>query len=374
MLFRSRHAGSTGLMADDGRSHGLFCGCMPTRRQALGMAASAGVAGLLPAAARAAGPVASNAGPRRIDVHHHIIPPVLLQRDRARLIASADTSPKALLNWTPQRTLESMDRFGVATAITSIGGPGVWFGGKQASRSLARASNEYAARLAADHPGRFGLFAALPLPDQEGSLREIAYAFDTLKADGVYLMTSYDGKYPGDPAFSAVFDELNRRKAVVFIHPLAPACCANVIPGMAPSTVEFLFDTTRALLSLMVNGTFTRCPDMRCIFAHTGGATSVLAMRIAAYFGRHPELKNRVPDGALAELRRQHYDIANSVNPATMAAALDFVGPGKLLFGSDDPFVPLAVTAKKFDAFPMPAAQKAAINRGNALALFPRYA
>ena len=169
-------------------------------------------------------------------------------------------------------------------------------------------------------------------------------------------------------------DELNRRKAVVYIHPTAPTCCVNLIPNVAPPTVEFLFDSTRALLSLMASGTMARCPDIKFIFAHTGGATSVLAMRINAFFARHPEFKDKLPGGALATLRRQHYDIANSVNPVTMAAALEFVGTGQLLFGSDNPFVPLSLTATSFDKFDMPAAQKAAINRGNALGLFPRLA
>jgi predicted TIM-barrel fold metal-dependent hydrolase len=169
-------------------------------------------------------------------------------------------------------------------------------------------------------------------------------------------------------------DELNRRRAVVYVHPTAPDCCASLIPGMPPSTVEFLFDSTRALLSLMVSGTLQRCPDLRCIFAHTGGATSVLAERIGKFFNRHAELKAKLPASPMEVFRGQHYDIANSVNPATMAAAVDFVGTGQLLFGSDNPFVPLSVTATSFDAFEMPDAQKQAINRGNAVKLFPRLA
>jgi predicted TIM-barrel fold metal-dependent hydrolase len=360
----------TGLTVDDG--HGPLCGCSLGRRQALGLAAAAGAASLVPARLRAQPAAAGN--PRRIDVHHHIIPPIYLERARDRLIASSDTSPEPLLSWTPERTLEDMDKYGVATALTSISTPGIWFGDNQAGRDLARACNEYGAKLATDHPGRFGLLAALPLPDQEGSLREIEYAFDTLKADGICLLTSYDGKWPGDVAFRPVFEELNRRKARVYFHPTAPSCCANLIPGMPPSTTEFLFDSTRALLSMMVSGTFTACPDLRCIFAHTGGATSVLATRIAAFFARHPELKDKLPDGAMATFRRQYYDIANSVNPTTLPAGLSFVGVSQLLFGSDNPFVPLSVTANAFDKFDMAAADKAAINRGTAATLFPRFA
>src|ERR1019366_1430625 len=134
-----------------------------------------------------------------------------------------------------------------------------------------RKSNDYGAQLVKDYPGRFGLFAALPLPDQDGSLREIEYAFDVLKADGIALMTDYGDKWPGDPAFVPVFDELNRRKAIVFVHPTAPNCCTSLIPGTTGSWLEYLFDTARAITSFLVNGTFARFPDIRFIFCHSGG-------------------------------------------------------------------------------------------------------
>jgi predicted TIM-barrel fold metal-dependent hydrolase len=345
------------------------CACHPTRRVAL-LGAASGL--LLPSIGRAQPAASTN--PRRIDVHHHIVPPVYLERARAQLVASFDTDPQPVLGWTPQKALEEMDKYGVATALTSVSTPGIWFGDARQAADLAHACNEYAARLAADHPGRFGVLAALPLPDQDASLKEIEYVFDTLKADGICLLTSYDGKWPGDPAFRPVMDELNRRKAVLYFHPTAPACCVNLVPDVAPSTVEFLFDSTRALLSMMASGTLTRCPDIKCIFAHTGGATTDIAYRINAYFARHKEMTDRLPHGAMYEIKRQHYDIANSVNPSTMAAALNLFGTGQLLFGSDNPFVPLSLTAALFDKFEMSPDQKQAINRETALKLFPRYA
>ena len=126
------------------------------------------------------------------------------------------------------------------------------------------------AQLRKDNPGRFGLFAAIPLPDTEGSLREIAYALDVLKADGIGLITSYGEKYLGDEAFVPVFEELNRRSAMVYTHPVNPACCSHLADGVGPSSIEFATDTTRTIASLIFGkaGTAFRCPDVRFIWSH----------------------------------------------------------------------------------------------------------
>jgi predicted TIM-barrel fold metal-dependent hydrolase len=315
---------------------------------------------------------ANDPGPNRIDVHHHILPPPFMSRARDRVLEISDRDHSALLNWTPTRAVEEMDRTGIATAITSLGLPGVWFGGVDAARSLARTCNEYAAKMAKDYPGRFGLFAALPLPDTEGSLREIAYAFDVLKADGIGLVSNYDDKWPGDPAFVPVFEELNRRKAVVFIHPASPSCCSHLMPGIPASTVEFLFDTSRAIISLLVNGTFSRFPDIRFIFCHAGGTMPVLAARTNAFVERHKDIAERVPTGVPNELRKLYYDVANSVNASSLAALMSLVPTSQLLFGSDFPYVPPSVTAAGLDRFGLPAIDLHAINRTNAIRIFPR--
>jgi predicted TIM-barrel fold metal-dependent hydrolase len=308
----------------------------------------------------------------RIDVHHHILPPPFMLRARDRVLEISDRDHSALLNWTPARAVEEMDQHGILTAITSLGLPGVWFGGVEAARSLARSCNEYGAQMTRDYPGRFGLFAVVPLPDAEGSLREIGYALDVLKADGIGLVTSYEDKWPGDPTFAPVFEELNRRKAVVFIHPTAPNCCGHLMPGVPASTVEFLFDTTRAITSLLVNGTFSRFPDIRFIFCHAGGTMPVLAARAAAFVQRHSEVADRVPNGTPYELKRLYYDVANSINPSSMAALTSLVPSSQLLFGSDFPYVPLAVTANGLDHFGLSSSDLQAVNRENASRLFPR--
>jgi predicted TIM-barrel fold metal-dependent hydrolase len=313
-----------------------------------------------------------NANPRRIDVHHHMLPPeyAKLTSDRILEITSGDAT---VLKWTPDVTLEQMEQFGIASSILSLPVPGSWHKGKKNSRKLARIANEYGARLSKDYPGRFGVFAALPLPDVDGSLAEIGHAFDALGADGAYLQTSYDDKWPGDPAFAPVFDELNRRKAVVFVHPTEPCCCVNLIPGIPSNVIEFVFDTTRAIVSFLVNGTFARCPDIRFIFCHSGGTMPVLAARINGFFQARTELASRVPNGVFYELRKLNYDIANATSPSSLAALMNLVPTTQILWGSDFPYRPISPTANGWDTYQVSPEVKRAVNRDNALKLFPRF-
>lgn len=301
-----------------------------------------------------------------------MLPPeyVKLTRDRILEITSGDDS---VLRWTPDAAIEQMNQFGIDSSVLSLPVPGAWFGGIENSRKLARISNEYGARLAGDRPGKFGMFAALPLPDVEGSLREIEYAFHVLRADGIYLQTSYDGKWPGDPDFAPVFDELNRRRAVVFVHPTEPCCCADLIPGIPSNVVEFLFDTTRAIVSLLVNGTLARCPGIRFIFCHSGGTMPVLAARIHGFFQSRSALASRAPNGVFHELKKLNYDIANATNTSSLAALMNLVPASQMLFGSDYPYRAVAPTAEGWDKYPVSEEIRRAVNRDNALRLFPRF-
>ena len=180
----------------------------------------------------------------------------------------------------------------------------VWLGDVAHGRRLARAWNEDAARIAHDHPGRFGVFAPVPVPDTDGSLAEIAYALDILKADGIGLMTSYDDRWLGDPSFAPVYEELNRRKAVVFVHPTVPVCCATILPTVPSFIVEVPTDTTRAITSLLLSGTLARFPDIRFVFPHGGGTVTVLAARITGLARMRKELAERIPAGAEPELAK----------------------------------------------------------------------
>ena len=345
-----------------------------SRREFLKSAVGAGMGALLASTSLSAqGPSpTSPTKATRIDVHHHILPPSYMTAARDQILAISDRDHSRLLNWTPAGAVEEMDKAGIGTAITSLGLPGVWFGGAKAARSLARSCNEYAAQMVKDYPGRFGFFAAVPLPDQEGSVKEAEYALDVLKADGIGLVSSYDNRWPGDATFTPVFEELNRRKAVVFIHPAVPGCCDHLMPGIPASTIEFLFDTTRAITSLLVNGTFSRFPDIRFIFCHAGGTMPVVAARTAAFVDRHKEIADRLPNGAVFELRKLYYDIANSTNPSSMAALMNLVPTSQVLFGTDFPYVPAAVTANGLDHYGLSSADLRAMGRDNAERLFPR--
>jgi predicted TIM-barrel fold metal-dependent hydrolase len=309
--------------------------------------------------------------PHRIDTHHHIYPPAYLDKAGERLKVVTHAFYPRLMQWTPAQTLEAMDKAGIATTVASISTPGVWFGDDRAACALARACNEYAAGLARDHKGRFGQFAILPLPDVDGALREIEYALDVLKADGVCLMTCTADRWPGDPAFAPVFDELNRRKAVVYFHPHVASFLAQVLPGIPAPTIEFPFDTTRAIVSLMFGGTLTRCPDLRLIFSHGGGALAMVANRMVHLAHNRPELAARVPAGVTAELRRLYFDVVGIASAGALGAILDVVDASHLLFGTDFPFWATDGAAKTLGTLGLDAATLGAIERDNAVALMP---
>jgi predicted TIM-barrel fold metal-dependent hydrolase len=345
---------------------------MNDRRTFLAGSAAALAAGLLCSHGASAQAVVS---PRRIDVHNHLIPPPYLAAMRPQIIAGADTDPAPVLNWNPAHAIEEMDKSGVATAMVSMSTPGLWvLNDRDRVRKLARSCNEYAAGLMRDYPGRFGMFAAMPLPDVDGALAEAIYALDVLKADGIGLLTSYAEKYPGDPSFRPLFAELNRRKAIVFVHPTSPTCCANSLPGIPASLDEFMFDVTRAITSMLFAGTFSAYPDIRFIFTHAGGTMTPISGRINAFAARHHEYDVVLPHGAFFELKKLYYDIANSTNPSAMPALMNLIPSTQIMFGSDTPYVPIAVTAGGFDKMTLPDDVRAAINRGNALKLFPRLA
>jgi predicted TIM-barrel fold metal-dependent hydrolase len=272
--------------------------------------------------------------PRRIiDVHHHVFPP--------ELVKALDTAGQATPNakaWAPEQSLQDMDAAGVAQAMTSITTPGVSFAGEELARKLARECNEYSTRLASDHKGRFGVWAILPWPNAEASLREIEYALDTLKADGIGMLTSYGNKWFGDPYFAPIFDELNRRKAVVYTHPTSAACCRNLMmPELPDTAVEYGTDTSRAIAHTVFSGTSQKYPEIRFIFSHAGGTMPFLIERFAN-LAKTPQYAAKFPKGFAGEAGRFYYDTAQASNAAAMSALRKVVPMSQIVFGTDYPF------------------------------------
>jgi predicted TIM-barrel fold metal-dependent hydrolase len=201
---------------------------------------------------------------------------------------------------------------------------------------------------------------------------EIEYAMDTLNADGIALRTTYDSKYPGDPIFAPVFEELNRRGAVVYVHPAVASCCGSTVPAIAPQVVEYPFDTTRAIVSLLVGGTLVKLDRIRWIFSHGGGATAILAGRMEDYLGDPPTFAKQMPHGVLHELRKLYYDTASATSGASMSALLNLATPQHILFGSDYPYVKTESSIDELSQVKVSAQDRVAIERQNAERLMPR--
>ena len=308
--------------------------------------------------------------PYRIDTHHHVYPPEYL-RDVQREIAYElrGVSTDAINQWSPQAALQDMDENGIATSVMSVSTPGVYFGDIDRGRRLARQCNEYGARMIADYPGRFGMFAAIPLPDVEGSLREIEYALDVLNLDGIGLLTSYQDRWPGESEFFPVFEELNRRKATVYFHPTAPFCCTDLVPHTR-IFLELPTDTARCAASLYIGGVLSRCQDINFIFSHGGGSLPSFAHRLnfVNYYIDPPW-----PRSPLEEFQRLHYDTAAILNPPAMAALLQLVPPSQIVMGSDFPWRSTSRAVNEIrDLGLFSDAELLAIERDNAVALMPQ--
>ena len=347
----------------------LSCACCPPRRGFLSRLAALGAAAVLPGELMAQGankaPAAARGTPYRIDVHHHLMYPGYLED-------AGDRRAGSTFKWSPAMSIEDMDKSGIAVSIMSLIQPSASMADVEKGRRVARLANEFGAQLARDHKGRFGNFATLPLLDTEGALKEIGYALDTLRADGIGLMTSYQDKYLGDAAFAPIWEELNRRKAVIYTHPLSPECCRNVKTGVPPAVVEYATDTTRTIASLVFSGTAARYPDIRWIFSHSGGTMPFLLSRFTRQeIDLKEKAAERMPKGLMYELKKFYYDTAQGNHSGALAALMKIVTPSQVLFGTDFPFRDGAEEIGGLTAFRFKPKDLRAIERGNALKLIP---
>jgi predicted TIM-barrel fold metal-dependent hydrolase len=360
-------------------AHGLSQSPWLRRREFIFGAAAFAAGALVPSRELTAQTLGNSS--RAIDFHHHFGPP-----QWASFLASKNVLHPSWTGWTPARGVEELDRANVATAMISITYPGIWLGENvvpiDATRTLARDCNEYGAKMLTDHPGRFGLFAVLPLPDIDGSLREIEYVFDTLKADGVGILTSYGDKWLGDPAFAPVFTELNRRKAIVFTHANVPSCCTRggsgaqryLVPGVNNNVIEYGTDTTRAIMSLVVINANDLYPNIRFSFSHAGGTMPFLIERILGRKEMASLTDPARPNVRLHQLRQFYYDTANANNSVALDALTKVVGVSQIVLGTDFPYEgPVAEQLsdlKTCGAFTAESLQ--AVCYGNARKLVPR--
>jgi 6-methylsalicylate decarboxylase len=310
-----------------------------------------------------------------IDVHQHILPDIFWRatNDAHNPVGGIVPAP-----WSKESTLSFMDDAGIDVAITSISTPGVHMGDDSAARDLARRVNELSAELIQERPDRFGGFAALPLPDVDGALRALEYGLDVLKLDGVVLFSNARGIYLGDTRFRPLFDELERRRAVVFVHPTSSPDAAARTLGLPDTLIDFTADTTRAVAQLHYGNTFARTPNVRYIISHAGGTIPYLAARFSVI-----DEMNVIPGaeerGTAADtLRRLYWDTAVTWRPAVLRMLRSVAGIGQVLFGSDYPYLrrDLAVACRHEieTSAELNSEESRAVLADNALKLFPRLA
>ncbi|MFJ9005924.1 amidohydrolase family protein [Streptomyces canus] len=310
-----------------------------------------------------------------IDVHAHLLPDFYVEQATAAGHAHPD-GMGGWPSWSVEAHLDLMDRNGIETAMLSMSSPGVHFGDDKAARLLARRVNEYTAELTRDHPGRFGNFVSLPLPDVDASLEEIAFAYDELHADGVALLTHTHGVYLGDPRLERVFAELDRRRAVVFLHPTSPVGWEQSALARPRPMVEYIFDTARTVTDLVMAGVVTRYPRIQVIVPHCGGSVPVLADRINEFMRLFVPSEKTPAQDAVQQLRGLYYDMAGTAFPRQVPALLKLVDPERVLFGSDYCWTPAPLANAHIAAIdtaesPLDGTTWRSLTTANAQRLFP---
>ena len=312
-----------------------------------------------------------------IDVHQHPVPEVYRKALDGIGVKGSGTRP--FPDWSAAATVELMDRTGIDGAVMSIASPGIYFGDIAFTKKLSRECNEDFARLVSGHPGRFAAVGLVPLPDVAAAARELEYALDTLKLDGVLLLTHIADRYLGHPDFDEFFAELDRRGALIMLHPVRPPIAGLPAASYPDGYTELAFDTTRATANMLWNGTLHKYPRIRYLMPHGGGVTPFLLFRLLG-FDDNPKVRERLPEGVAAHLRRFYYDVAQAAGPASLRALMEVADPTRIMYGSDYPFAfnPEKALIDTIDAVEnfggFDDAQRRLVARDNALALFPRLA
>jgi 6-methylsalicylate decarboxylase len=279
-----------------------------------------------------------------IDVHAHFV----TEEYVAAAIAAGHSHPDGMPGWPTWDAathLRLMDGWDIETAVLSVSSPGTHFGDDSAARLLTRQVNEFGAAVVAAHPGRFGQFASLPLPDVEGALAEAAYALDELGSDGVTVETNAHGTYLGDERFEPLWAELDARRAVVFVHPTSPPCAEQISLGRPRPMLEFLFDSTRTVSDLVFAGVLTRCPGIQWVFTHGGGTLPLLAERMELF--RSAFMAEAGGPTVQEQVGRLWFDMAGTPFPHQVPALVAAFGDERLLYGSDYCWTPAAATTEQ---------------------------
>lgn len=313
-----------------------------------------------------------------IDTHQHPIPDFYKRALASVGIMGSGENPWA--EWSLEQQLELMDECGIEAVVQSIASPGCYFGDAGFAARVARECNEGSARMVADRPDKFGAFGLLPLPDVKAAIREAEYALDTLKLDGVCLLSHVGSRHLGQPDDDELLAELDRRKAVVFIHPLRNQAQNMPAYSYPSGMTELVLDTTRAVHNMLWNGTFVKFPNIKWIMPHGAGTIPFLTYRLSQMDYKRPD---KLVGGTIAAtLRSLYYDVAEICAPAPLAALMKVADPSRILFGSDYPFSRHRTPAEdlrhvvaSFEAFDgWDAGTRRGIERDNALKLLPRLA
>ncbi|NKQ54403.1 amidohydrolase [Amycolatopsis sp. K13G38] len=282
-----------------------------------------------------------------VDVHAHYTTADYIADAKAAGHAMPDGMPAGYWpSWTPEAHVELMDRCGIGKSYLSMSSPGVHFGDDAAAHELARRVNDAGADAKATYPERFGLFASLPMPDVDGTLDELTRAFDDLDADGVIVMSNANGTYFGSLASRPILEELDRRNAVVFLHPTSPPGYQLVDQGWPRPMIEFFFDTARAVVSYVANGFTDEFSNIKLIIPHMGGVIPLLTMRVEAFLQGGGRAQSRTVQELLGDF---YFDLASNIGPEHVAALNSITGPDKILFGSDYCWTPPEPTRLRLD-------------------------